>query len=127
MVSNDYTINNRWYHSNEAFSLRDHLILTINLDLALSFGFTKLERIKLKNGLQDSGIKLLEKFKKLVQIEVGWINLKNNATVQFDELKILWIGRVIGAKKFGLTLKAPLLRSVYFGEFTSRIVRFVNG
>lgn len=119
VVSSDYTINNRWYHSNEPFSIRDHLILTIDLDLAASFGFNKLKRIKLKAGLQESGLQLLaEKFKKLVQVEVGWLNLKNDATVRFDELQILWIGRIYGAKKFSLTLDAPLLRSVYFGEFS---------
>lgn len=122
VISSDYTIPNRWYHSNEPFSIRDHLILTIDLDCAPSFGFDRLERIKMKNGLQDSGIKLLEKFKNLVQIEIGWLNLKGDVTVTFGELRILWIGRIIGAKKFSLTLNAPLLTSVYFGEFDCRLM-----
>lgn len=126
VISSDYTIPNRWYHSNEAFNIRDHLILTINLDHPPSFGFNKLERIKMKNGLQASGIKLLEKFKNLVQVEIGWLNLKEDVTGNFAELKILWIGRIIGAKKFSLTLNAPLLSSVYFGEFDRQLNEVKN-
>ena len=120
VVSRDYTINNRWYHSDTSFSIVDHLILAIDMDLTPSFGFNKLERIKLERGLHESGFKLLEKFKKLAQVEMGWLNLKDDVTVRFDVLKTLWIGKIIGKKKFRLTLNAPLLDSVYFGEFIAQ-------
>lgn len=110
-----YWTDKHWYHSNEPIDEQSALN---NFDLALfdriPFNLSRLQRLTVRGDLERLDLALLNKFKRLKQLELSLVDLKEQTTLILPALKIFY---VLGVCSRSLRIEASALEvlACWFG------------